>query len=58
MFICGPLPSYNPIPPPPHTVHVYAVYLFTQRRWEGGGGYEPERRLEEQQFTKLVKIPT
>ena len=28
-------------------------YLFTQG---GGGGVEPERRLEGQQFTKLEKV--
>ncbi len=28
--------AQNPIPDPPlHTVYVYAVYLFTQRRGEG-----------------------
>ncbi len=38
VFIClRPLPSYDPIPPPPlHTVYVYTVYLFTQGRGEGG----------------------
>jgi hypothetical protein len=41
--------SQNPIPHP-HTVYLYTVYLFTQGR---GGGVEPERRLEWQQFTKL-----
>ncbi len=44
--------AHNPIPPPLllDTVYVYTVYLFTQ---EGGGGVEPERRLEGQQFTNL-----
>jgi hypothetical protein len=31
--------------PPPHTVYVYTVYLFTQGRG-GGGRVEPERRGE------------
>jgi hypothetical protein len=39
-------------PPPPHTVYVYTVYLFTQERWKGRRG-EPERRGEKQQLTKL-----
>jgi hypothetical protein len=38
-------------PPPPQIVNVYPVYLFPQG-WKGGG-VEQERRLEEQQFTKL-----
>jgi len=33
---CGPLPSYDPILPPLHTVYVYTVWLFTQGRGEGG----------------------
>ncbi len=33
-----------------HTVYVYTVYLSHK---EGGGRFEPEKRLEEQQFTKL-----
>jgi hypothetical protein len=43
----------NPIPLPPLlTVYVYTVNLFTQGRGEGRR-VEPERRLEEQEFTKL-----
>jgi hypothetical protein len=34
LSVWGPLPSYDPILPPLHTVYVYTVYLFTQ----GGGG--------------------
>jgi hypothetical protein len=33
--VWGPLPSYELIPTPLHTVYVYTVYLFTQR-WGGG----------------------
>jgi hypothetical protein len=46
VFIC--LRPRTPYPPPVHT-----VYLFAQER--GGGGTEPERRREGQQFTKLGK---
>jgi hypothetical protein len=45
----------TPYPHPSlHTVYVNTgkVCLFTQGRGEGGGA-EPERRLEGQQFTKL-----
>jgi hypothetical protein len=38
--------------PHQHNVYVYTVSLFTQGRGEGRR-VEPERRLEEQQFTKL-----
>ncbi len=51
----GPLPSYDPIPLPLHTVYVYTVYLFTQGRGEGGVGSEPERRSEGQQFKSWVE---
>ncbi len=44
VFIC-----LIPPPPPRYTLYPY-MYLFTQR---GGGGVEPERWLEGQQFTKL-----
>jgi hypothetical protein len=37
-----------------HTVYKYKAYLFTHERW-GRGRVEPERRLEEQQFTKLLE---
>jgi hypothetical protein len=43
-----PYPSSRPL----HTVYVYTVYVFTQGR---GGGVEPERRLEGQQFTNWVE---
>ncbi len=36
--VWGALPSYDPILPPPHTLYVYAVYLFTQ-----GGGRANQR---------------
>jgi hypothetical protein len=42
---------------PPYTLYtciLYTVYLFTQGR--GGGGVEPERRLERKQVTKLGRI--
>ncbi len=42
----------NPYQAPPPPVYVYTVYLFTQGRGEGGG-VEPERRIDGQQFTKL-----
>jgi hypothetical protein len=39
--------------PPLHTVYVYTV-LYTYSRMEGGGrGKSEQRRLKEQQFTKL-----
>jgi hypothetical protein len=41
LSVCGPFPFYDPIlHPPPHTVYVYTVYLFTQGR---GGGRELTR---------------
>jgi hypothetical protein len=54
VFIClRPDPLLWPLTPA-YTlpVYVYAVYLFTQGRGEGGR-VESERRLEGQQFTKL-----
>jgi hypothetical protein len=39
-----------PIPPPTHCIRVYSILIHTGG---GGGRIEPERRLEEQQFTKL-----
>jgi hypothetical protein len=36
--------AQNPIPP----IRVYRILIHTEK-----GGVEPERRLEEQQFTKL-----
>jgi hypothetical protein len=45
--------AQNPIPPALHTVHytcIHTVYFLTQGR---GGGGEPERRGEGEQFTKL-----
>jgi hypothetical protein len=51
--------AQNPIPFPhlTHCIRVYCILIHTHR--EGGGGREPERRLEGQQFTKLgQKIPT
>ncbi len=52
VFIClRPRTSY---PTTLQTVYVYTEYLFTQGRWRGGGRVvEPERRWEEQNFTKL-----
>jgi hypothetical protein len=45
-----------PYPPPPYTLHTYIHYTFSHG--EGGGGFEPEIRLEGQQFTKLgLKYP-
>jgi hypothetical protein len=39
--------STQPDPPPLlDTVKNIPLYLFTQRRGEGGGGGEPVRRLE------------
>jgi hypothetical protein len=32
--------AQNPIHPPPRSVYVYVVYLFTQRRGGGGEGVE------------------
>jgi hypothetical protein len=48
VFIC--FEPRTPYPPPPYTVYVYAVYLFTQGR---DGRVESVKRLEGQQFTKL-----
>jgi hypothetical protein len=39
-FICLRPPPNDPIVPPPHTVHVDAVYLFTQ----GRGGRANQRQ--------------
>jgi hypothetical protein len=47
----------SPPPPPCYTLYKYIdlhMYLFTQRRWGGGGG-EPVRRLEGQYFTRGVE---
>jgi hypothetical protein len=41
--------AQNPISPPLHTIR---VNTSTLGRW-GGGRFEPERRGEGQQFTKL-----
>jgi hypothetical protein len=38
--------AQNPILPALHTVYVYTIYLFTQRR--GRGRVEPEKRKEGQ----------
>ncbi len=42
LSVRGNLPSYDPFPPPPHTVYVYTVYLFTMER--GGGVNQREVR--------------
>jgi hypothetical protein len=50
VIICRrPKTPYPPPPAPLHSVYVYTVYLFTKG---GGGGVEPARRGEGQQFTK------
>jgi hypothetical protein len=41
--------TQHPPPPKPQTAFIYCNF----KRGKGGGGVEPERRLEEQQFTKL-----
>jgi hypothetical protein len=54
----GPLPSYDPIlPPPPYTLYTqnaYTVYLFTQEK--GGGG--ANQNEGEGQSQSRSKIPT
>jgi hypothetical protein len=51
VFIC--LRPRTPYTPLSHCILVYSIYLFTQGRREGGGRFEPVKRLEGQQFTKL-----
>jgi hypothetical protein len=54
VFIC--LRPKNPIPPPPplQTVQYMCIqYTYSHRK---GGGVEPERRLEGQQFTKQGRV--
>jgi hypothetical protein len=41
--------TQNPIPP----THTVDVYTYSHKEGGGGGNVEPERKLEEQQFTKL-----
>jgi hypothetical protein len=44
--------AQNPIPPTlTHCIRVYSILIHTGKG--GRGESEPERRLEEQQFTKL-----
>jgi hypothetical protein len=44
--------AQNPIPPPlTHGIRVYSILNHIGK----GGRVEPERRLEKQQFTKLVR---
>ncbi len=44
LSVWGPLPSYDPILPPLHTVYVYTVYMYcTYSHWEGGGVAELTR---------------
>jgi hypothetical protein len=46
--------AQKPIPsPPPYTLHTCTLYTYSRENWVGGGESEPERRLEEQQFTRL-----
>ncbi len=40
-------------PPPPNTLYPCTQYEYTYSHREGGGGIEPERKLEGQQYTKL-----
>jgi hypothetical protein len=54
LTVWGPGP-YTPPQTHTHTVYLFTVYLFTQERGEGWETVEPERRLDGQQFTKLVE---
>jgi hypothetical protein len=54
VFIClSPLPSMTPYPPLHTVLRVYCKLIPTGKA--GGGRDEPERRLEEQQFTPWVE---
>jgi hypothetical protein len=46
----APSPPMTPYSPPPYTL--YTCVQYTYSHWEMGR-VEPERRLKEQQFTKL-----
>ncbi len=55
VFICQrPRTLFPPPPTHTHTVYVYTVYLFTQVGEDGR--FEPDKKLEGQQFTKLGLI--